>query len=68
MVIILCTLFARKWKSCQINMPRNELEDLSSYKKKRNKLTWMTKNEFGGTTPCFFHIMDHIWGAFVDYG
>jgi hypothetical protein len=57
MVIVLCTLFARKWESCQVNMASNALQDLSSYKKKWNKLTWMTKN-----------VMDHIWGAFVDYG
>jgi hypothetical protein len=31
MVVVLCTLFARKWESCQINMARNALEDLSSY-------------------------------------
>jgi hypothetical protein len=57
MVVVLCTLFARKWESCQINMARNALEDLSSYKKKWNKITWMRKKEFGSTTPCFFHTL-----------
>jgi len=58
MVVVLCTLFVRKWESCQINMVRKfALKDLSNHKKKWNKLRWMTKKGFGGTTPCFFHTL-----------